>query len=268
MSPVVLSVLATAVAIAAILSIILFSIEVFVKGREVYGQVLGLTLSLLGFIIFTVTFADVLPGRPTGIRRLLSLLPGVEEGDLNFSSPIWALVALVVIYALRGWIYYRLFIVPAITLDDVEYRSPEQIEQRANDYTAPVLAFIVLAIAASALLETVYDLPIGWVPPILIGLVCIYLSPRLFRPIRRFLKQAAVAIRVGARNLKIWASRFIVLVIVLLGWVERWRTQLQPSDADLDYRLKIRLQRTILKAQAANTKDMAYLRGLVSEREG
>jgi len=268
MSPVLLGILATAVAIAAILSIILFGIEVFVKGREVYGQVLGLTLSVLGFSVFAITFADVLPGQPIVVRTLLSLLPGVDDEDLGFSSPAWALIALVVVYALRGWIYYRLFVVPALKLDDDEYRSPEQVEQRANDYTAPVLAFIVLAITVSAMFEAVYHLPTWWVPPILLGLAAVYLSPRFLRPFRRFLKQAAVAIRIAARYVKIAASRFIVLVIVVLGRIERWRTQQQPSDADLEYRLRLRLNKTIIKAQAANRKDMTYLRGLVSEREG
>lgn len=156
MSPAVLTVVATAVAVALLVSTMLFVLEVFFRRRDIPGQVLGLVLSLFGDVAFVIVSADRLPGQPMAVRNLVGFLPGSTTA---FASSVAGLAVLVVVYVLRALIYYRLFIVPAMKLSDAEYNSPHQLEERANDYTAPVLAFTALAVSLASGVAGTYALP-------------------------------------------------------------------------------------------------------------
>src|ERR1035438_47359 len=129
------------------LSIVLFSLEIFVKRHRGSGQVIGLAFSLLAAAGFFIEYI--------GSRNPLLILPGIHQGALAFNASSFALLMLVLTYALRLTIYTRLFVLPAIRLN-ADYNSREQIEQRANDYTAPVLACVTFAIILSSIIGGVY----------------------------------------------------------------------------------------------------------------
>jgi hypothetical protein len=265
MPPVVLTVVATVVAVALLTSTLLFVLEVFFRRRDMPGQVLGLFLSLCCDVVFVIVYSDRLPGRPTGLRDVLANLPGTTT--VTFASSAVGLVALVVVYVFRAWIYCRLFVIPAMRMSDHDYYSQEQVEQRANDFTAPVLAFVAFAVCVSSGLSGAYALP-GWVGVLIwIGLIALYFGTRYLQALRRYLRSAGIYLRIALRNVQIFASRFIIAVIVAIGRAERWRTSQPGNDQVFEARLRRRLDDVVRRAQDANARERGTLRRLVLERK-
>src|SRR5689334_22969634 len=150
------AVLASAVALCFIWSVVLFFAAVFLRERD---QEDGFHWALAGAALFFVVFADRLPGKPIWLRDCLTLLPGVS-GDANlFESSLLALGLLLVLYLFRIAFFYELVV-----------REPQDgaIEERANDKVAPALSYYSFAVCLVALLGPLYDMN-AWE----VGLVCL-----------------------------------------------------------------------------------------------
>jgi hypothetical protein len=248
-------------------SLTLFCVEVFVKGREKPGQVVGLTFAALGLVLFLGTYSDGLPGNPSVLRHILRILPG-GPSSLAFLSSSAALVALSVVFVLRAFIYVRYFVYPALTLSDEEYLSPERVEERANDFTAPILSYGGFAIVASAALVGIYGLPEGAGLGIFVGLELVYFLSRIFYDLIKYLRRLWVEIRVAFRTMWNLVNDVVIVIIVVLGQLERWRTR-RPAGDEEAFRalLQARLGASRAKTQARNERDRARLRDLIKNDE-
>lgn len=254
---------AVVVAIALILSTALFGIEVFVKGRGAKGQGIGFAFSLVALPLYFIAFCDKLPGHPTGPRNVLLVLPGVTKADITFSSSVIILILLVLTYALRLGIYTRLFIIPALTMTEAEYRSRGQEEKRANDLTAPVLAYLTFALVATATIAGVYALPVVAGAAICVALLLIYFGSPYLRHLRNSFLWLMVQIRIGARELWLFASRLVVEIIVLIGRLERRRRQVQPGDERFISELEAMLRRSTARTRLNIEREREKLRHLI-----
>jgi len=264
---VIVTILAVIIAVAVILSTALFFVEVFIKRHHMSGQVIGLIFSAIAAILYFVVFCDRLPGSPEGPRKLTLLLPGVQESDTHFTSSVAVLVALTITYALRLGIYTRLFIIPALTLNDEEYNSPEEVEIRVNDLSAPVLAYLTFALVASALISGVYHLSAAAGVGICLALLLLYFGSSYLRNIRNSVIWLAVQTRILIRNFWILASRLVVRTILIIGKLESWRRRTQPGDEQFFAGLEDRLNRSARKARMKNEEERELLRTLASNTE-
>ena len=261
------SILAVIIAIAVILSTVLFFIEVFIKRHDMSGQVIGLIFSAIAAVLYFVVFCDKLPGSPNGPRELALLLPGVHSANTHFSSSAIVLIALAVTYALRLGIYTRLFVIPALTMSDAEYNSPDQVEVRANDLSAPVLAYLTFALVATALISGAYGLSIIAGVGICVLLLLFYFASSYLRNIRNSVIWLIVQMRILIRNFWIVASRLVVYMIVAIGRLESWRRRVQPGDEQFFAGLEAQLRRLERKARAKNAEEREILRTLASRTE-
>jgi len=261
------TILAVIIAVAVILSTALFFVEVFIKRHNMSGQVIGLVFSAIAAVLYFVVFCDRLPGSPEGPRKLALLLPGVQTGDIHFSSSVAVLVALTITYALRLGIYTRLFVIPALTMSDEEYNSPDQVEVRVNDLSAPVLAYLTFALVASALISGVYHLSAGAGVGICFLLVLLYFGSSYLRNIRNSVIWLVVQTRILIRNFWIQASRLVVYTILIIGRLESWRRRVQPGDEQFFAGLEDRLRRSERKARLKNEEEKELLRNLASRTE-
>ena len=254
------------VGLALLLSIALFTVEIFVKRHTGSGQIIGLIFSLLAAVGFFIEYSDRLPGGNVGSRRLLLLLPGIDQSSLAYRSSVFALLMLVLTYALRLTIYTRLFVLPAIRLNR-EYNSKEQVEQRANDYTAPVLAYLTFAIILSSIVGGAYHIPIVIATVLCILLVVVYFISSYLRSLRKLVIWLAVSLRIFMRNVAIYFNTIVVWFIVVIGRLERWRRRQTLDDEQLFRVLRQRLNDAKAKAKERNEKDTELLRELISTAE-
>lgn len=266
-----MSILVTALvvllALAIVLSTALFGVEVSVKRRGMSGQGIGFTFSAIATIFYFVVFCDKLPGHPTALRDLLLILPGVHEADIHFASSLAILFALIVVYALRLGIYTRLFIIPALTMTDDEYNSPDQVELRANDLSAPVLAYLAFALVTTAGIAGAYSLPALAGAAICLVLFAIYFVSSYLRNLRNSAIWLIVQLKIMSRNFWLLASRVVVRIIVFIGWLEVWRRRIQPGDEQFFAGLEERLKRLERKARLKNREERELLRRLASRSE-
>lgn len=213
------TVLALLVAIGFIWSVMLFFAAVFIRERR---QEAGFGWALGGAALFLVVFADRLPGRPMGLRDVLTVLPGVPEGRQLFASSMLALVLLFVFYVFRIAVFYRLFIeVPGVSTKD---NSGDII----NDYVAPTLSYLCFAICLISLLQPLYEL--GPIATVLLALFMVFayywgILPRLLR----YIQDLITIFVVLAARLRRAISRAIVLAIVGISRAEELRRADSPG---------------------------------------
>lgn len=156
------TILATAVALCFIWSVVLFFAAVALRERE---QEDGFGWALGGAALFFVVFADRLPGVPGQVRDVISLLPGTAPGAEDFVSSMLALGLLLAVYAFRIAVFYELVL-----------RDPDgsAAEERANDIVAPPLSYFCCAICVVALLQPIYGLTVPETVLISLGLLAAY----------------------------------------------------------------------------------------------
>ncbi len=211
--------LATAVALGFIWSIMLFCAAVFIRERE---QETGFGWALGGAAIFFVVFADKLPGEPIGLREIVTLLPGVGDGQQLFTSSMFALLLLLIVYLFRIAVFYRLFMeVPSASADD-------ESEDILNDYVAPTLSYLCFAICLVSLLQPIYDLSVFMT--VLVSAILVVghywgILPRLIRYIRDFW---AIVIVLASRFRRAF-SRAVVLAVVGIARAEELRRADSPG---------------------------------------
>jgi hypothetical protein len=254
---------AIVIAVALVLSTALFGIDVFVKGRGAKGQGIGFTFSLIALPLYFVAFCDRFPGRPTGPRDILVILPGVTKADADFSSSIIILILLVLTYAMRLGIYTRLFIIPALTMTEAEYRAQGPLEERANDLSAPVLAYVAFALIITAIIAGAYALPVVVGAVICVLLLIIYFCSPYLRHLRNSLLWLMVYIRIAAREFWRHASRIVVNTIILIATLELWRRKAYDGDEHFINAMKERLSRSEARAQEGIRREREKLRHLV-----
>ncbi len=254
---------AIVIAITLVISTVLFGIEVFVKGRGAKGQGIGFVFSLVALPLYFIAFCDKFPGHPSGPRNILLILPGVTKADIAFNSSAIILLLLVLTYALRLGIYTRLFIIPALTMTEAEYRSRGQVEKRANDLTAPVLGYVTFALVTTAIIAGVYALPAVGGAAFLVLLLLLYFASPYLRHLRNSVLWLMVQIRIAARELWLLASRLVVGMIVLIGRLERWRRQVQPGDERFISGLEAMLRRSAARTQRNIEREREKLRHLL-----
>jgi len=255
------------IAIALMLSTVLFGIEVFVKARRAHGQGIGFVFSLIALPLFFIAYCDRLPGRPMGLRNILLIAPGVTKTDLAFSSSLIILTLLVLTYALRLGIYTRLFIIPAFTMTEAEYRSRGRVEQRANDLSASVLAYLTFAFVTTAIVAGAYALPVAAGTALCMALILLYFASPYLRQIRNSLLWLGVQIRIAAREAWLYASKFVVGTIVVIVRLELWRRQTPAGDEAFVNRLEERQRRSEAKARAKIEGEREKLQNLVQREK-
>jgi hypothetical protein len=256
-------VLASILIFAIFLSVLLFGVEVFVKHRSMTGQGISFIFSIIALSLYLIAFCDELPGHPIGLRDFLLMLPGVTRADAAFTSSFAILIALAVTYALRITIYTRLFIIPALTLSEAEYNAQDQVEERANDLTAPILAYFTLALMITANVAGSYDLPAVGGAVLCVALLLLYFGSVYLRNFWNSLIWLAVQFRIAVRQLWLLASAVVVWAIFVLGKLELWRRgHLQPGDELFFERQIRRLQESQQKARARIIRERELLRNL------
>lgn len=255
------------VAVALFLSVCLFVIDVFVKARYRSGPVIGLVSSVLAILFFLVAFADKLPGHPVGLRGIMLELPGIHEANKDFHSSPVILIVLFAAQALRLGIYTRLFIIPAFTMSEAEYHSRAQTANRANDLSAPVLAYITFSLAATALVAGVYGLPAIAGVFLCIFLLLLYLASSYLWNLERAFLFVLVQFRILVLYFWLYISAFVVFLVIVLGRIELWRTRKQDVDelffADLTRRMRVADR----KIRARIAAEQEQLRNLTADDE-
>jgi hypothetical protein len=261
------NVAAVVIALSILLSTILFGVEVFIKQRGMEGQVIGFVFSIIALPLYLIAFADRLPGDPSSLRNILLIIPGVTQSSVDFSSSLVILLALVVTYALRLGIYTRLFIIPALTMTEEEYHSRDQVEQRANDLSAPVLAYLTFALIVTAIIAGVYSLPAAVGALVWVLLMVIYFGSSYLRHLRNSLIWLAVQFRIMVRQFWLYASTLVVATVLVMGYMESWRRRQQPGDERFFENLADRLRESQRKAKAKIDHERELLRNLAANQE-
>lgn len=260
--------LATILMFAIFLSTLLFGVEVFIKRRGMTGQGIGFVFSIIALPLYLIAFCDELPSHPMALRDFLLVMPGVVRADA-FTSSFAILIALTVTYALRITIYTRLFIIPALTLSEAEYNAQDQVEERANDLTAPILAYLTLALTITANVAGAYDLPAAAGAVLCVALLLLYFGSVYLRNFWNSLIWLAVQFRIAVRQLWLLASAIVVWAIFALGKLELWRRgHLQPGDELFFDRQIRRLQESQEKARIRIARERELLRNLGKLQEG
>ncbi len=195
-----------------------------------------------------------------GPRNILLVLPGATKAGIAFSSSVIILILLVLTYALRLVIYTRLFIIPALTMTKAEYRSRGQVERRANDLSAPVLAYLTLALVITATIAGVYALPTAAGAVIFVFLLLVRYAYPYLRQLWKPLIWLEVNVRILARELWILASALVIGIIVIIVRLEKWRVQPQAEDELFFGRLEARLQQSAARARRNNEREREKLR--------
>jgi hypothetical protein len=262
----ILEIVAAIVAIALIISTVLFAVDIFVKGRR--GSRIGFVFSAISLPIYFAAFADDLPSNPLGFRDIIFLLPGIHEFNKEFRSSTLILILLLLTYALRLGIYTRLFVIPAFTLTQAEYHSREQIASRANDLSAPVLAYLTFALLVTALIAGAYRLPfIAGIFLCIFTLLAYFASPYL-RNLRRALLLLMVECRIFVLHFWLYMGAFMIQVVIFLGKLEMQRRRPQPGDELFFRELAQRMRRAERKIRAKIAEEHEQLRDLAGEGEG
>lgn len=271
------AVVSVILAVAFVLSLALFLFTLTVKQRNVARdpagmrrrsrQTVGTVFALLGLLLYLPTFSDRLPGFGTGLRSTLRALPDLGRLDTTFHSSTWAEWALIVVFAFRSAVYVTLFVIPARTLNDTEYYSPERVEERANDYTAPVLSYLAFAITLAAAICGPYRLPAYVGPVLVLALEFLYFGSRLIRRLRRLLVRIIIELRILLRTVVAQLNSLVVVLIVLVGRLEKWRTGGDDDDDDFMRTLRKRLDDQKVRIRQQNERDRGRLRGLADEQE-
>lgn len=256
------------VALALVLSAALFAVDVFVKGRAASGATIGLVFSLISLPIYFVAFSDDLPGNPPGLRSAILILPGIHEPNKTFSSSAFILILLLLTYALRLGIYTRLFVIPAFTMSEAEYHSRERTASRANDLSAPVLAYLTFALVVTALIAGAYLLPFVAGVFLCIFMLLIYFASPYLRNLRRGVLLLAVQCRILLLHFWLYAGTFIIQIVIFLGKLERWRRRPQPGDELFFRELAQRMRRADRKIRIKIAEEHEQLRNLAGDGEG
>ena len=260
-----MTILSVLVLVAFALSIVLFSLNVFSWDRQGNGQIRGLVFAALGAILYAILYADRIPFIPIRLRNVLEWLPGVNHQDLLFASPEWSLWVLCGIYVLRAAIFTRLFIVPAITLNDAEYNAPDQIEARANDATAPILAYVAFSVVAGALVGALYGL-MSWAGVLLaIGIGALYFLKPLVQRMKKVVATAYAYFIIALRVVGAALSTAIIEVVLVIARIERWRSSESPDDQNYYEQLAKRLITAREEARQRNAAERARMREMTQQ---
>jgi hypothetical protein len=219
---------------AFVWSFVLYFLAVWVSGRR---QESGLLFSILGIIAFFFLYEDRLPSVGTSARDPLRIL-GASEGDLASQSPVWAAVAIAVLYTLRIAVYYEL-LVPhpdepesVAVLSQAELGMEESILADANDIVAPALSYATFAASLGALLALMYGLNVWLGACFFAALVILYYATVLYRNLWALLRAVGQAIRLAAAEFWEVAQQGYLLIIVGLARAEMARRG-DPSRQDL-----------------------------------
>lgn len=259
---------AAIVAVALILSTVLFAIDVFIKGRHVSGPIIGFTFSIISVPMYFVAFADKLPGDPTGIRSGILALPGTHDSNEGFRSSTLILILLLLTYALRLGIYTRLFVIPAFTLTEAEYHSRGQTASRANDLSAPLLAYFAFALVAAALIGGTYHLPVIAGVLLCLFVLLAYFASSYLRNLRRAFLLLVVQCRIIVLHFWLYAGAFVIQIVIVLGKMEMWRRRPQPGDELFFEELAQRMRRAERKIRVKIAQEHEQLRDLAADGEG
>ena len=264
-------------AVAFPVSLALFLFTVLVKQRNVANdavglrrrsrQIVGLVFAVLGLVLYFPTYSDRLPGTNTDLRHVFDALPHIGRFDRDFHSSAVAVWALVGVFAFRSAVYLTLFILPARTLSDEEFYSPERVEERANDYTAPVLSYLAFAITLSSAVCGLYGLSIYVGLAMVPALEILYFGSRLIRRFRRMLLRLGIELRIAFRTVVARLNSLVVILIVLVGRMEKWRTEGDDDQDDFMRALRKRLDDQKIRIREQNERDRDRLRGLADEQE-
>jgi hypothetical protein len=250
--------IAVLIAVCFLVSTSLFAIEVFIKQRDFVGQGLGLSFTILGLLIYAAVYCDRLPSLPDRTRDLLEVFPAHDQGMGAQVSPRLELILLLILYLLRFAIYIVLFVVPAITMPEDQYRSAIEVESRANDYTAPLLAFTALALAIAGASRLAYDFSVVEQVFLFVVLMLLYFASSFLYDLRQRLISLAVSISILARDLLIALQVVILWIVLGLGRLERWRRRTRADEdlfmAHLEQRLREARQRNQQRNAQARRK--------------
>jgi len=208
------TVMAVAVGVGFIWSIVLFFIAVVGRKRE---QEDGFGWALAGAVLFLVVFCDRLPGDWTGPRELIGwFMPWTDPSAQSFESSMAALTVLFVVYTYRVAVFYYLVFRDPDSLED------DSNENRANDRVAPLLSYVSFVICAVALLQPTLGLG-----PVLTALVAVGFALAYYWSVIPILLRALANLRKVAKI--VWAKvrhaigKAVIAGIVVIAWAEKFR---------------------------------------------
>jgi hypothetical protein len=258
---------ASLVALELLLSTALFAVDVFIKLRRASGPMSGLIFSFISVVLFFIAFADKLPGHPTGLRGALVGFPGIHSASENFRSSALVLLFLLLLITLRLGIYTRLFIIPAFTLPEGEYHARSQEASRANDLSAPPLAYISFSLVFTALIAGIYAWQsIGGIFLVIL-LILAYLTFPFLWNLQKLFLLCIVQARIFALYCWLFASAIVISIVVLLGRMELWRMR-HPYGEDLFFDdLKRRMRSADQRIRARIEREQEQLRDLAADSE-
>jgi hypothetical protein len=257
----------TLVAVALFLSVCLFVIDVFIKGRYRSGPVIGLVSSILATLLFLIAFADKLPSHPIGLRSVMLSFPGIHEANEQFHSSPTILIVLFATQALRLGIYTRLFVIPAFTMSEAEYHSRAETANRANDLSAPVLAYITFSLAATALFAGIYGLSTIAGVCLCLFLMLLYLASSYLWNLERAFLFVMVQFRILVLYFWLYVSAFVIFLVIILGRIELWRLRKQEVDETFFADLTRRMRAADGKIRTRIAAEQEQLRNLTADDE-
>lgn len=246
--------LASAVALCFLWSVVLFFAAVFLRERD---QEDGFHWALAGAVLFFVVFADRLPVELMWLRDSLTFLPWVSAEAHLFDSSLFALGLLLVVYLFRIALFYELVL-----------REPDggTFEEKANDKVAPALSYYCFAICLVALLSPLYGMDALGTGLLCLGLVVAYyggLVTRLLHFFQDFWTEL-VALWMWIREAAEWVVQHGMLLIAIgedfrrgvrsQGAGERAEAQRQKIE---ERRKKAKVRREVVIAKVARGRDEA-----------
>lgn len=245
---------ATVVAVGLVASLVLFILAVMGRPRTGAGQVQGLLYTVATLPLFIFTYSDRLP---------LDGLTASLRTSRPFTSSFTALILMAVVYLIRTGVYLQLFLLPAIRLSEKEYYSQDRIEARANDYSAPLFAFVNLDLVAAAALAGLSSLPFWVGVAMFVGIFAIYTFFAFLADLRVPFIWMVVQVTILARALATYVSSGLTYIVIIAAKFERWRRR---GSRDLDefiIRMEQKLAKSRRDARTADEKDRERLRAAV-----
>lgn len=238
------------VSLGLLASCVLFGFQVFGRNRAMPGQIEGFVFTAVTLPLFIYAFADRFPHW---------FFSGAWVSQ-HFVSSGAALLAMGLVYVARTGVFLKLFALPAFGLSESEFYSPDRIEERANDFTAPLLAFTNLAIVLAAAVAGTFELP--WIVGglVFIGLFALYSVALYLRDLRKPILWLVVQLRIAWRAVRTVLEAGVTFIIIGAAKFEMWRRQGDSNLEDFVVRMERKLRDSQRASREADAKDRDRIR--------
>jgi hypothetical protein len=152
-------------------------------------------------------------------------------------------------------------------MSEAEYHSRTQTANRANDLSAPVLAYITFSLAATVLFAGIYGLSIIAGVLLCIFLLLLYLASSYLWNLERAFLLVMVQFRILMLYSWLYVSAFVIFLVIILGKIELWRTRKQDVDELFFDDLTRRMRTADRKIRTRIAVEQEQLRNLTADDE-